>query len=73
MLSFDWVGDTKPISSFWIGSTPEMELALYAICYLYAPGQDVPVSMNGKIYKIQTYIRPEDPSLVASSFPDIDI
>ncbi len=72
MMGFDWLSYSKSISSMWIGSTPEMELSLYAVCFLYDSNSLVDVSMNGVTYKIQTYTEYYNgESLVGSAYPDI--
>ena len=72
MMTFDWKGYTKPVSSMWIGSTPEMELAVYTVCFLYKSNALVDVSMNGAAYKIQTYTETyNSETLVGSAYPDI--
>ena len=33
-ISLNWLGAPKSVSSFWIKTTPEVEMALYTICFL---------------------------------------
>ncbi|CAD5121184.1 DgyrCDS9718 [Dimorphilus gyrociliatus] len=38
-ISFEWDGFLKPITGFWVGTTPEIEMALYTLCFLGRPNQ----------------------------------
>ena len=33
MNSFYWLDAFKPISTIWIGASPELEIALYTVCF----------------------------------------
>ncbi len=33
-LQFSWGGERKEVSSIWIGTSPEFELALYTLCFV---------------------------------------
>lgn len=39
-LQFSWGADTKNVSSIFIGTSPEFELALYTLCFV--AGAEVP-------------------------------
>ncbi|RXG68541.1 Poly(U)-specific endoribonuclease [Armadillidium vulgare] len=72
MLSFNWDGYVKSTDSIWIGSTPELELAVYTICFYHKPNALCDVSMNGVAYKIQTYQQSYNGgTYVGSAYPDI--
>jgi len=53
--SFEWRNVEKPISSMFIGPSPEFELAVYTICWYARPNAICPLVLNGKKLKVQTY------------------
>ncbi|KAG7326095.1 hypothetical protein KOW79_009496 [Hemibagrus wyckioides] len=52
---FMWDGYYKQIGSALIGSSPELDLALYTLCYVTRPGKHCRLSLGGKGLTIQTY------------------
>jgi len=69
---FDWEGVEKPISSMFVGTSPEFEMALYTVCFYARPGAQCPVKLGGKNVKVQThYMNRQGKRYVASAFPDI--
>ncbi|XP_021945616.1 poly(U)-specific endoribonuclease homolog isoform X2 [Folsomia candida] len=69
---FDWNNREKPISSMFVGTSPEFEIALYTVCFYARPGARCPVKLNGKNVNIQThYMNRLGNRYVASAFPDI--
>lgn len=69
---FDWIGKEKPISSMFVGTSPEFEIALYTVCFYARPGSRCPVKLNGKDVNIQThYSYRQGKRYVGSAFPDI--
>lgn len=45
-IQFTWKGDTKPIGSSFIGTSPEFEMALYTVCFLAGNKKDVHVEID---------------------------
>jgi len=69
---FDWINHEKPISSMFVGTSPEFEIALYTVCYYARPGQRCAVKLNGKDVNITThYSYRQGKRYVGSAFPDI--
>ena len=69
---FEWEGSVKPVSSIFIGLSPELELALYTLCVLLKPGEPCTVSLGGKTVDIKTHIiRQRGKKYVGSAYPDI--
>jgi len=50
-----WRGEYKPISSISVGASPELEVALYTICFLARPNSSCHVEANGSRYRIQSF------------------
>jgi len=70
--SFTWNGQSKPVSSMYIGTSPELELALNTVCWHARPNAKCPVSLNGTPVGIQTYdITNNGKKYVASAYPDL--
>ena len=42
-LQFDWGAERKEVSSIFIGTSPEFEIALYTLCFV--AGAEVPPSL----------------------------
>lgn len=69
---FDWESKEKPISSMFVGTSPEFEMALYTVCYYARPGAKCPVKLNGRTVNIQThYINKQGKRYIGSAYPDI--
>nr|XP_032656833.1 poly(U)-specific endoribonuclease-D-like [Chelonoidis abingdonii] len=54
-FQYRWTGYLKSIGSFFIGSSPEFELAVYTLCYKTRPNKLCTLSLGGKSAQIQTY------------------
>jgi len=71
-FGFTWLGSNKPVSSIYIGTSPELELALTTIAYHARPNAKCPVSLNSTTIQIQTYdISQNGLKYVASGYPDL--
>lgn len=57
-IQFSWHSDTKEVSSIFIGTSPEFELALYTLCFLAGGDEnDIvvgPYHINLKCYRIKS-------------------
>ena len=51
-FSFKWDKYLKPMTSMLIGTSPELELALFTLCYKTRPDKDCYVSLGGTRFKI---------------------
>lgn len=69
---FSWGSRQKPVTSFFVGTTPEFELALYTICFYARPNGLCKVQLNQKNLLIQTNkINQNGVALVGSAYPVI--
>ena len=53
-FTFMWDRYLKPTSSMLIGTSPELELALYTLCYKTRPNEECFVSLGGTKFTIYT-------------------
>ncbi|XP_045137645.1 poly(U)-specific endoribonuclease homolog isoform X2 [Portunus trituberculatus] len=71
-MRFVWLSDTKPVGTVFVGTTPELEMALYTLCFLAKPNSRCPVQLNGKKFQIQTWTQSyQGKTLVGSAYPEI--
>ncbi|RZF47555.1 hypothetical protein LSTR_LSTR009091 [Laodelphax striatellus] len=70
-VHFKWNNVDKPVSSLFVGTSPELELALYSVCYLARPGKECMIRLNGQPLVIQSHTFQRGPNLVIGSiYPD---
>ncbi|XP_033225966.1 poly(U)-specific endoribonuclease homolog [Belonocnema kinseyi] len=66
-FSFD---ELRKGSSFFIGTPPEVEIALDTVCFYVKPGKSCRIYTQGNTFTIQTYVKKsEGNNLVASAYP----
>ena len=53
--SLEWNDVTKKVSTFFMGLSPELEIALYTLAALLAPNSKFKVKLGGKKFSIRTY------------------
>ena len=69
---FTWRNMCKPISSFFIGTSPEFELAIYNVCFHARRNALCPVTLGGTNMQIQTFdITRSGRAFVSTAFPNI--
>ena len=69
---FEWEGALKPVSSIFIGLSPELELALYTLAVLLKPDETCTVSLGGKTIDIRTHVfTNRGKKYLGTAFPDI--
>ncbi|XP_053560962.1 uridylate-specific endoribonuclease D [Bombina bombina] len=54
-FQFKWSTYLKSIGSFFIGSSPEFDIAIYTLCYVTRPDSLCSVSLGGVTLQVQTY------------------
>ncbi|XP_050312708.1 endoribonuclease CG2145-like [Anthonomus grandis grandis] len=63
---------SKPVNSMFIGTSPELELALYSTCFILRADRICPLKMNGNRFIIRTYtFRYRGKNMIGSAFPEI--
>jgi len=55
-LKFKWHGKLKNFGSVFIGISPELEMALYTVCFLARPNQLCPVELGGQRFNVKTHV-----------------
>ncbi|GLV40220.1 uncharacterized protein CBL_03632 [Carabus blaptoides fortunei] len=65
-------GVDKPVDSMFIGTSPELEMALYTTCYMFRANRICPLKLNGNHFIVRTYsIRYRGKNMIGSAFPEI--
>ncbi|XP_055854246.1 endoribonuclease CG2145-like [Episyrphus balteatus] len=65
-------GLNKPVNTLFIGTSPELEIALYTVCFELRADKLCPVSLGGNPFSIQTYSwRYRGKNLIGSAYPEI--
>lgn len=72
LLKFNWSGDVKPVGSMFVGTSPELEMALFTVCYFARPGNNCPMEISGNKFNIKTYSQTYNGrTYVGTAFPNI--
>ena len=70
-VQFSWNGQQKDVSSMFIGTSPEFEMALYTCCFLAGQEENV-MQLGDYEVKIKVYrIRSKYGDKVGSAFPEV--
>lgn len=71
-LAFEWMGKVKKSGSMFVGTSPELDMAVYTLCILTRPNKSCPVQMNGQRFTIQTWVQKYNgKDLVGAAYPAI--
>ncbi|XP_028156226.1 poly(U)-specific endoribonuclease homolog [Ostrinia furnacalis] len=71
-LHFNQQGVDKPVDSLFIGTSPELEMALYTVCFLTRVDDDCNVKLAGKDVKVMTHnFRYRSKNYIGSAYPQI--
>ncbi|PSN50777.1 Poly(U)-specific endoribonuclease [Blattella germanica] len=71
-LHYKWSNLVKPVGSMFVGTSPELEMALYTVCFLVRPEEKCQVRMAGKNFSIRTHtFRYRSKNMIGSAFPEI--
>lgn len=62
----------KPSNSLFIGTSPELELAIYTVCFTLRAGQECRLAYGGKDFNIVTHsFKYRGKDLIGSAYPEI--
>lgn len=68
-LTFDKLN--KPSNSLFIATSPELEIALYTVCFQMRPDTECPLAFNGKKFTIKTFtFRYRGKNLIGGAWPN---
>ncbi|XP_014367041.2 endoribonuclease CG2145-like isoform X1 [Papilio machaon] len=71
-LHFNQQGVDKPVDSMFIGTSPELEIALYTLCFVTREGDDCRLKLANKDVNILTHnFRYRSKNYIGSAFPQI--
>lgn len=71
-VRFSLNGLNKPSNSLFIGTSPELELALYTVCFELRADQECRLAYGGKDFNIVTHtFRYRGKNLIGSAYPEI--
>ena len=71
-VQFSWNGQLKDVSSMFIGTSPEFELALYTLCFLTGQEDNI-VAVGDYEVKIKVYrIKSKYGDKVGSAYPEVN-
>ncbi|KAG2486791.1 hypothetical protein HYH03_014590 [Edaphochlamys debaryana] len=71
-VQFAWKGEEKNVSTFFVGTSPEFELALYTMCFLCSEEEKTYLEVGPYDLNIVCYrIRSKYGDKVATAYPDL--
>lgn len=71
-VRFSYNNLNKPVNGVFIGTSPELEIALYTLCFATLPDKDCIVASNGNQFKIRTYtFRYRGKTVIGSAYPEV--
>ncbi|XP_055676866.1 endoribonuclease CG2145-like [Lutzomyia longipalpis] len=71
-IRFSYDNINKPVNSLFVGTSPELEMALYTVCFAIFPDTDCLLSAHGQRFKIKTYtFRYRGKNVIGSAYPEI--
>jgi poly(U)-specific endoribonuclease len=70
-VQFTWNGEVKPVTTLFIGTSPEFELALYTLCFVAGrEANHVVIDRYRLNIRCHPY-RTRDGVMIGSSFPEL--
>ncbi|XP_064624374.1 uridylate-specific endoribonuclease C-like [Lineus longissimus] len=68
-IKFTWLNKWKPFGGFFVGTSPEWELAMSTVCFLLRPNGKCEFQMNGRTQEITSYDYHGHSDLIATAYP----
>lgn len=71
-FSFTFDSKHKPSGSMFVGTSPELDIALYTLCIAFEV-ENCPISLGGEKFTIRAYSfnRANNVKVIASGYPEI--
>lgn len=67
---FTWNGEEKPIGGGFIGTPPELDMAVFTVCALIRSDQYCPAEFNGVKFSVEAFINIfKGHQTIGSSYP----
>lgn len=61
----------KPSNSLFVATSPELEMALYTVCFQMRPDTECPLAINGKKFTVKTFtFRYRGKNLIGGAWPN---
>ncbi|KAB7498359.1 Poly(U)-specific endoribonuclease-like protein, partial [Armadillidium nasatum] len=71
-MRFDWMNYTKPVGSMFVGTSPELEMALYTLCFYARQNAGCNLQMNNHRFRIKVYQQTYNgKKVIGSAYPEI--
>ncbi|XP_023947889.2 endoribonuclease CG2145 [Bicyclus anynana] len=71
-MHFNQQGVDKPVDTMFIGTSPELEIAIYTLCYVTRVGNDCKLKLGNKDVEIVTHnFRYRSKNYIGSAYPQI--
>ena len=69
---FNQQGVDKPVNTIFLGTSPELEMALYTLCYVTRVDNDCKLKLANKDVSIVSYnFRYRSKNMIGSAYPQI--
>ncbi|XP_023016657.1 endoribonuclease Arlr isoform X1 [Leptinotarsa decemlineata] len=69
---FNFHNIDKPVGSMFVGTSPELEMAIYSTCFVLRADRICPLKMNGNRFVVRTYTyRYRGKNMIGSAFPEV--
>lgn len=71
-LHFNQQGVDKPVDTMFVGTSPELEMALYTVCFVTRADNDCKLKLANEDVEIVTHtFRYRSKNLIGSAYPQI--
>ena len=50
---FSWHGYSKPLGGFFVGTSPELDMAVFTVCFFARPDDKCPISLAGRQLQVR--------------------